>query len=117
MNYNSVKYSTLLTSHAPPAKFKKSRLREGATDLSRALTTSCSPRATPSWHRVLLSTSFGASLMVIPCWTSPLHGEGGGKFGNKGEERERDRDRDRESDRDRDRERERGGPVTSGGVV
>ena len=96
MNYNSVKYSTLLTSHAPPAKLKKSRLREGATDLSRALTASCSPRATPSWHRVLLSTSFGASLMVIPCWTSPLHGEGGGKFRNKGEERERQRQRQRE---------------------
>ena len=64
-------------------------LREEATDLSRALTASRSLRATPLWYRALLSTSFGASLMVIPCWTSPLHGEGGGKFGNTGEEREK----------------------------
>ena len=85
-------------------------MREEATDLSRPLTASHSPRATPSWHRVLLSTSFGASLTVIPCWTSPLHGEAGGKFGNKGEERQKGgRDREREGEGKRGRVRERKG--------
>ena len=77
MNYNSVKYSTLLTSHTPPAKLKKSRLREGATDLSRALTASCSPRATPSWQSVaqhfLRGIIDGHSLLDI---TSAWRGSG-----------------------------------------